>query len=312
MSFDYGTNQLTTMLWVGGTVVLQPVVMPVEIARTIADQEVTGLALVPPSWVQLVRFLEESGTRLPSLRYATNTGGKIPAAILQAVPRVLPDVAFYLMYGLTEGFRSTYLPPAEFTTKMGAIGRAIPEVEIHVVHPERGLCGPGEEGELVHRGALISRGYWNAPEATARRLRPCEHLRHLIGDEEVLFSGDLVHFDEDGCLWFAGRVDDMIKCSGYRLSPNEVEEVLYASGLIEEAVAFGVADEELGQVVHAAVTPRSGDTLGDGDLLRYCRRHMPRYMVSHVFHVRSGPFPRTANGKLDRPAIIRACGVPSA
>jgi acyl-CoA ligase (AMP-forming) (exosortase A-associated) len=311
MSFDYGMNQLMTMLLVGGTLVLQPVVLPAEIVKSIQERGVTGMALVPPSWVQLVRYLEESRTSLPTLRYATNSGGKIPRLILEAMPRVLPGVQIFLMYGLTEAFRSSYLPPAEFQAKLGAIGRAIPGAELFVVHPEKGLCAPGEEGELVHRGELISLGYWNDPERTNAKIKSSKHLAALIGDEKVLFSGDLVHRDEDGCLWFHGRMDEMIKCSGFRLSPTEVEDQLYATGLVGEAIAYGVEDDELGQVVHVAVTAREVKALDPEELLRLCRKEMPGYMVPRRVHLWPGTMPRTSSGKLDRATVIQACKNPA-
>ena len=311
LSFDYGLNQLTSMLLVGGTLVLQPVHMPVEIVKTIQRQRVTGLPLVPPSWIGLARYLEESGERLPSLRYATNTGGKIPDGILERIPELLPGVDFYLMYGLTEAFRSTYLEPAEFDAKRGSIGRAIPGVEIFVVDPEKGLCAPGQTGELVHRGKLVSRGYWGDPEKTAQRIRPCPALGDRIGNEAVVFSGDLVRADEDGVLWFEGRTDAMIKCSGYRISPTEVEEILHTSGLVGDVVAFGVEDLELGQRVHVAVTAHasssSSEPLDRSALLRHCRANMPSYMVPATIHLWPGSMPRTASGKFDRPAIVAGC-----
>lgn len=303
-NFDAGLSQLTTAFRVGATVVLQPVPMPDEVVRTAREQRVTGIAAVPPAWVPIVRYLEQVPTELPTLRYVTNTGGKIPPGTLDALPRVFPGADIYLMYGLTEAFRSTYLPPELYATKRGSIGRAIPDVEIYVVDPRRGLCGPGEEGELVHRGALVSRGYWNRPEATRERIRPNPHLADRIGDEPVCHSGDLVRLDEDGCLWFVGRMDGMIKSSGFRLSPTEVEDVAHASGLISEAVAFGVEDEELGQVVHLAVSGADGDV--DVEALRtWCAKHMPHYMVPRAIHAWSDPMPKVASGKIDRPAVIR-------
>jgi acyl-CoA synthetase (AMP-forming)/AMP-acid ligase II len=303
LSFDYGLSQLTTMLRVGGTLVLQPVAMPSETARTIREQRVTGLALVPPAWIQLVRFLDESGQRLPSLRYATNSGGKIPDAILERMPAVLPGTALVLMYGLTEAFRSTYLPAELFATKRGSIGRAIPGVEVHVVHPEGRLCRPGEVGELVHAGKLISQGYWRDAEATAARIRPCPALGHAA---PVVWSGDLVRRDQDGCLWFQGRGDEMIKSSGHRISPTEVEEEVHRSGLAADAVAFGVPDEELGQVVHVAVAPRAA-ALDLAALERHLRAALPTYMVPRRIHAWEGSMPRTSSGKLDRPQVIRTC-----
>jgi acyl-CoA synthetase (AMP-forming)/AMP-acid ligase II len=208
------------------------------------------------------------------------------------------------MYGLTEAFRSTWLPPGKFASKPGAIGQAIPNAECWVVDPDIGVCGPGQEGELVHRGALVSLGYWGRPEDTAAKIRPCPALAHLIGDEPVVWSGDIVRVDDDGDFWFVGRRDGMLKCSGFRLSPTEVEEIAHRSELIGEVVAFGVDDEALGQAVHVAVSPPARESAVDIEALgRYFRDHMPHYMVPRAIHVRPA-MPRTASGKIDRPRVI--------
>ena len=247
----------------------------------------------------------ESPTALPSLRRITNSGGKIPLNVLERMPAVFPGVDIVLMYGLTESFRSTWLEPRKFAAKMGAIGRAIPGAEVYVVRPEGGIAGPGEQGELVHRGPLVSMGYWGQPDATAEKIRPCPALSEVIGDEPVVWSGDTVRVDDDGDLWFVARADAMIKTSGFRLSPDEVEDLVCRSGLVADAVAFGVDDDDLGQVVHVAVT-----ALPDFDvdaLTRHCRRTMPHYMVPRRFHVWTAAMPRTASGKLARPEIVAQC-----
>lgn len=303
-SFDYGLNQLLSMALVGGTLVLQRVPFAAEIARTADAERVTGIPLVAPSWVQLVRYLADEPTPLPALRYVTNTGGKIPDGTLAQMPALFPGVDLVLMYGLTEAFRSTYLPPELFAAKRGAIGRAIPNVEIFVVDPHKGLCGSNEPGELIHRGELISRGYWNRPNATAEKLRPNAHLAPLIGDEPVLHSGDQVYRDDDGILWFVGRNDGMIKVSGHRLSPTEVEDVVSSYPAIVDVVAFGVADDELGQVVAIAVAPEGA--LDEDELRHFCRKHMPSYMVPRTIHVLDRAMPRTSSGKLDRNAVVGA------
>jgi acyl-CoA ligase (AMP-forming) (exosortase A-associated) len=306
-SFDYGLSQLTTMCLVGGTIVLQPVMMAAEIVKALVRHAITGLAAVPPAWIPIVRFLADTPTALPHLRYVTNSGGKIPDGTLELMPRVFPDAKIYLMYGLTEAFRSTYLPPALFREKMGAIGNAIPNAETYIVDPEIGVCGPGQQGELVHRGSLISMGYWGKPEATADKIKPCPELKHLIGDEPVVYSGDIIRIDDDGCYWFVGRRDALIKSSGFRISPTEVEEIVLRSGLAGDAVAFGVPDPLLGQAVEVAVTARAGAAVDEAVLAHYCSQQMPAYMVPRRIHARPGEFPRTANGKIDRPQVIRAC-----
>jgi len=304
-SFDYGLNQLMTMLLVGGSIVHQPVPMATEIISAIKKHDVTGFAAVPPLWNQIVRLLAEKPTPLPSLRYITNSGGSIPLATLQQMPKVFPGVDVYLMYGLTEAFRSTFLPPEKFLTKMGAIGRQIPSAEIYVIKPGEGLARPGEEGELVHRGPLISQGYWGKPDATNAKLRPCPELAHLIGDEPVLYSGDTVRLDADGDIWFVGRRDSLIKSSGFRLSPDEVEDLAFGCGLIADVIAFGVDDEDRGQVVHLAITPLPGFT--EPAFLQYCRSAMPHYMVPAKLHLFDKPMPRTASGKLERPEVVKKC-----
>lgn len=304
-SFDAGLNQLTTMLWTGGTVVHQPVTLASEVVRTARDRAVTGIAGVPPLWNLIVRYLKDAPTPLPALKRITNTGGKIPPDILDAMPGVFPGTDIYLMYGLTESFRSTYLPPHKFAAKMGSIGQQIPHARVFAIHAEGRIAGPGEQGELVHAGPLVSMGYWERPDLTAARIRPCAALAHLIGDAAVVHSGDLVRVDDDGDLWFVSRMDDMIKSMGFRISPTEVEDALSSGGLAVEVVAFGVEDPAMGQAVQAAVLMAPGAT--EGALLAHCRRAMPPYMVPRRLHPWPGQMPRTASGKIDRPAVIRTC-----
>lgn len=305
-SFDYGLNQLTTMMLMGGTVVHQAVPLAAEVIDTMVRQQVTGLAAVAPLWSQIVRKLMASPTRLPALKRITNSGGRIAPHVMDQMPCVFPGVEIYLMYGLTEAFRSTFLAPDQFEGKKGSIGRAIPDAEVFVVKSGGGLAGPLEEGELVHRGPLVSLGYWGRPDLTAQKIRPCPELFHLIGDEPVVYSGDTVRLDEDGDLWFVGRQDAMIKTSGFRISPEEVEDLVYRSGEVAEAVAFGMGDAELGETVHVAITPADSD-VDEERLLRHCRKVMPGYMVPRRFHLWHHAMPRTASGKLDRPAVVKHC-----
>jgi amino acid adenylation domain-containing protein len=301
-SFDAGLNQLTTMLLIGGSVVHQSVVMPTEVVKAIHTNDVTGFAGVPPLWNQVVRLLEKAPTDLPSLRLITNTGGKIPPDVLEKMPTVFPGVDIYLMYGLTEAFRSTYLPSARFAAKMGSIGQAVPNSQVYVIQHGKGRAGPGEQGELVHAGPLVSLGYWGQPELSARKIRSCPELNDLLGSEPVVYSGDLVRVDDDGDLWFVGRVDDMIKTSGFRLSPTEVEDLVSRSGMVVDVVAYGVDDDEMGQVVYVALT--TVDNCDQTAVMTHCRKTMPHYMVPRYIDVWQNALPRMASGKLDRPTII--------
>lgn len=306
LSFDYGLSQLTTMLLVGGTLVMPKANLPVEVFKAIDAAGVNGVAMVPTMWIPFVRLLNDRGRVLEQIRYVANSGGPLPTDVQKAWPVVFPNADHFLMYGMTEGFRSSYLPPRDFSRKMGSIGKALPNVELFVVHPEKGLCEPFEHGELIHRGSLLSSGYYGKPEATARKIRPCPHLRHLIGDEPVLHSEDTVYQDDEGFLWFVARTSTFIKCSDFRISPTEVEDITFSSGLVSDVVAFGAPDELLGQVVHIAASSANGEPLQTDALYQHCKKNMPFYMVPREIHEWSGEMPRTSNAKVDRPRVIAA------
>ena len=190
------------------------------------------------------------------MRYFANTGGHMPRPTLERLRRAMPKAKPYLMYGLTEAFRSTYLDPAEVDRRPDSIGKAIPNAEILVVRANGEICDADEEGELVHRGALVSLGYWNDPERTALRFRPAPGQPGGITMPEIaVWSGDRVRRDAEGFLYFVGRLDEMIKTSGYRVSPTEVEEVIYATGLVGAVAALGIAHERLGQAIVVVASP---------------------------------------------------------
>ena len=300
LSFDYGLSQLTTAFHSGAAVVLINHLFARDIVKAVAEEGITGLAAVPPLWIQLAQLEWPAGC---SLRYLTNSGGAMPGTTVDALRAVLPGAELFLMYGLTEAFRSTYLPPSELVRRPGSMGRAIPNAEVLVVRPDGSLCEVNEPGELVHRGALVSLGYWNDPEKTAERFRPAPGQDPALPlTEMAVWSGDIVRRDEDGYLYFIGRNDDMIKVSGYRVSPSEVEEAVHASGLVEEAVAFGVPHPVLGQaIVLLAVGREAG--LTPAALLKECQRRLPAWMVPAHVEMRPGPLPRNPNGKFDRPAL---------
>jgi acyl-CoA ligase (AMP-forming) (exosortase A-associated) len=304
VSFDAGFSQLTTAFSVGAHVVLMNYLLPADVVRLCARHRVTGLTCVPPLWIQIAEQ-EWPAEAARHLRYFANTGGRMPRATLDRLRRLFPDAAPYLMYGLTEAFRSTYLDPAEVDRRPDSIGKAIPNAEILVVRSDGSLCEAGEQGELVHRGALVAMGYWNDPERTAERFRPAPARDPgLCSAETAVWSGDMVVRDGEGFLYFAGRQDEMIKTSGYRVSPSEIEEVAYDTGLVRDAVAFGVDDPRLGQHVVLVVSAAAGSDPADVDgLLARMKKALPAYMLPRRVEVRA-EIPRSPNGKFDR-ALLR-------
>jgi acyl-CoA ligase (AMP-forming) (exosortase A-associated) len=302
-SFDYGFSQLTTAFAVGASVVLIEYSLPQEVLLTLEREQVTGLAAVPPVWIQLAGLNWPDSVRR-TLRYITNSGGAMPRATLARLREALPRTRVFLMYGLTEAFRSTYLPPEELDRRPDSIGKAIPDAEILVLRPDGTRCDDDEPGELVHRGPLVSLGYWKDPERTAERFRPVPPAADgLATDDLEVWSGDIVRRDAEGFLYFIGRRDEMIKTSGMRVSPTEVEEEAYATGLVGDAVAVGVPHALLGQSIVLVASAAPGSA-GDTDaLLDGLRRRLPRLMVPLAVDWRDA-LPRNANGKFDR-ALLR-------
>jgi acyl-CoA ligase (AMP-forming) (exosortase A-associated) len=305
LSFDAGFSQLTTAFHSGARVVLLNYLMPRDVLKALVNERVTGLTAVPPLYIQLTQ-LDWPAQVNQHLRYFANTGGRMPRETLQALRQRVPDARPFLMYGLTEAFRSTYLPPEEVDRRPDSIGKAIPNAEILVLREDGTECAPDEPGELVHRGPLVGLGYWGDAEKTAERYKP---LPAGVGGREgglqlpefAVFSGDNVRRDADGFLYFIGRRDEMIKTSGYRVSPTEVEEILYATRLVGECVAFGVDHATLGQVIQVIATAPDGSAaLDQAALQAQCKLHMPAFMVPAGIEGRSGPLPRNPNGKIDR------------
>jgi acyl-CoA ligase (AMP-forming) (exosortase A-associated) len=304
LSFDAGLSQITTAFCVGATVYLLNYLLPRDLKQICANEGITGLTAVPPLWFQISE-LDWSDGAGASLRYFANTGGHMPYTLLQRLRGIFPAAKPYLMYGLTEAFRSTYLDPGQVDHRPNSIGKAIPNAEIMVVNVEGKPCAPGEEGELVHRGALVSLGYWNDPKRTAERFRPAPGRSPEIPLQEMaVWSGDIVKTDDEGFLYYVGRRDDMIKTSGYRVSSTEIEEVIFATGLVDEAVAIGVPHPTLGQGIVVIAKPKAGSPLAQDELMMACRRELPLYMVPALF-VERAQLPRNPNGKIDRQELAR-------
>jgi acyl-CoA ligase (AMP-forming) (exosortase A-associated) len=299
LSFDYGLSQVSTAFLSGATAVLVNHLFPQDIVRAMQRHAITGLACVPPLWLQVLGldWPEEAGQ---TLRYATNSGGRMPRHAVEALRQKAPGARIFLMYGLTEAFRSTYLDPAEVTRRPDSIGRPIPHARIHVVTGAGEPAGPGEAGELVHTGPLVARGYWNDPERTAARFRP---LPKMFGDDgPAVWSGDTVRRDEEGFLYFVERQDNMIKTSGYRVSPTEVEEVLYECDGVTEAAVVGVAHEGLGEAIVGVIAAEDEDLVSSDQVIAHCRAQLPAFMVPRAVVLREA-LPRNANGKIDRVAL---------
>ncbi len=295
-SFVYGFSQLACGLTTGATVVIERATLPNDIVEGLRGGRVTVLAGVPPLWAQLLPVLERAP--LTDLRIATCAGGRLAPELVKRLRACQPDTKLFLMYGLTEVFRSTYLPPDEVDAHPESMGRAIPGSEVVVVDDHGRPCAPGEVGELVHSGPTVSLGYWRDAEATAAVFR-AHPLRPASG-ERAVYSGDLVRQDEAGLLYYVGRRDRMIKTLGFRVSPDEVADALLASGLVREAAVTSEPDEARGQRIVAHLVLKDGAAvLG---VKQFCGVELPRYMQPARYQVHE-MLPRNATGKIDLPAL---------
>lgn len=294
ISFDYGLYQVLMAVKVGATLVLEKsFAFPQVVLQKIAAEKVTGFPIVPTMAALILQMKDLKPDAFPHLRYVTNTAAALPPAHIARLQALFPSARLYSMYGLTECKRCTYLPPEQLAHRPGSVGIAIPGTEAYVVDDDGNRVPHGEVGELVIRGPHVMKGYWENPEATDRALRPGP-----FPWEKVLRTGDLFRTDAEGFLYFVGRKDDIIKTRGEKVSPKEVENVLYALPGIREAAVVGVPDPILGLAIRAVVVaPDTG--LTQQDVIRYCARHLEDFMVPKHVEFRDA-LPKTDTGKISR------------
>jgi amino acid adenylation domain-containing protein len=295
LAFDYGLYQVVMATAVGARVVLEcSFAFPAEVVKLIARERVTGLPGVPTLFATLVAMSSLAPADLASVRYVTNTAAALSPRHLRALRELVPHARVFSMYGLTECKRCTYLPPEDVDRKPDSVGIAIPNTELWIVDEHDRRLPPGEVGQLVIRGATVMRGYWNKPEATAKKLRPGP-----LPGELVLYTGDLCRLDDDGYLYFVARSDDIIKSRGEKVAPKAVEAALLDIAGVTEAAVVGVADELLGQAIKAFVVVDPAAALDAAAIQRECRARLESFMVPHEIVLRDA-LPKSANGKIQK------------
>ena len=305
-SFVYGVGQLLCAARAGAALVVERSPLPQQMIETVRGEGATVLAAVPPLWARLLRVPAFREAPLPRLRIMTNAGGHLPPEAVRALQQAQPGAQLYLMYGLTEALRCSYLPPEELGRRPQSMGRAIPGGEVYVLLEDGTPAPPGEIGELVYRGPTVTLGYWNDPELTAQVFRPNPLGPPGASDaERVVFSGDLVRRDDEGFLYFVGRRDRIIKTMGYRVGPDEILGVLYASGEVVDAEVLGEPDEARGERIVAYVVLAEQGSIER--LQVYCGRELPRFLQPARFEVRDA-LPVLASGKHDVEAMRASSG----
>jgi amino acid adenylation domain-containing protein len=292
LSFDYGLYQVLMAFKVGAMVVLErSFAYPHATLEVLVRERVTGLPIVP-TLAAILRQLDLRRYDFSTLRYITNTGAALPTQHVRELRALVPHARLYLMYGLTECKRASYLPPDQVDIRPDSVGRAMPNEEVYIVDDAGNRLAAGV-GELVVRGSNVMKGYWEMPEETNRVLKPGS-----LPGERVLHTGDIFRVDEEGYLYFLGRKDDIIKTRGEKVSPKEVEDVLHSLSGVAQAVVVGVPDPILGQAIKAVVTLRAGASLTVAEVRRHCAGHLEDFMVPKVVEFRAS-MPTTTTGKVD-------------
>ncbi len=298
-NFDYGLNQLWQCLYTGASLHLHDFFLPNECFNFLVREKITALPLMPA--IISLLFDKKLGRNtnkydFSNIRYVCSSGGRISPEMLNNISINFKSAKFYSMYGLTEAFRSTYLPPEQLNIRPNSIGKAIPDVDILIFDENGNECKVGEVGELVHRGGCITKGYWNDPIKTSERFR---HHSNYPG-EILVYSGDLAFKDSEGFITFVNRKDGMLKSNGIRISPTEVEETIEKHSNINIAIAFGIENVDIGHDIIVAYTTFDNLSIDENDLNRFLNLNMARHMIPKYL-VRLESMPITGNqGKIDR------------
>ncbi len=295
LAFDYGLYQMIMAFRLGARLVLhRSFTFPAQVLNAVVEEGVTSFAGVPTIFAILAEMKTLEKYDFSKIRFATNTAAALPVKHIEMLKDIFPGARIYSMYGLTECQRCTYLPPEDLEAKPTSVGVAIPNTELWIVDDAGNEVGPDTVGELVIRGATVMKGYWEKPEATAKKLKPGK-----LPGEQVLHTGDLCRLDQDGYLYFVGRMDDIIKSRGEKVAPKEVENVLMNIPGIREAAVIGVDDDILGQAVKAFVVCEEGRTFTEKDIQRECQARLESFMVPKFVEL-VPDLPKTTTGKIKK------------
>jgi long-chain acyl-CoA synthetase len=295
IAFDYGLYQVLMSSRVGATVVLQrSLAFPVKVLETMVRERVTVLPCVPTVFSMVLNLSSLPSYDLSSLRMVTNTAAALSEAQIKEIRRAFPQATLFSMYGLTECKRVSYLPPDQLDTRPMSVGRGMPNEEVFLVDENGARLPNGRVGELVVRGSNVMRGYWRKPAETAERLKP-----GVLPGEMYLFTGDIFRTDEEGYLYFVGRKDDIIKSRGEKVSPREVENILYNMEGVMEAAVIGVPDPVLGQAIKAFLALKPEFSYSERDIIKHCLAHLESFMAPK-YVVFMNALPRTDTGKISK------------
>jgi acyl-CoA synthetase (AMP-forming)/AMP-acid ligase II len=310
-NLDYGLNQIFCSLQVGATLALHKFILPSDFFAHLLRDRVTVLAMMP---VHIGKMFDEDPHRLPTssqldhVRVITSSGGNITPKMVKKVDAYFKPAKFYSMHGLTEALRTTYLDPSQIHIRPTSIGKAIPEVEVYIINEEGKACQPHEVGELIHRGCCIYQEYWNSPQESAKRFKPITILEKVIPNIEnpneiVIASGDYLYADEEGYLYLKGRIDDMIKTNGYRVSPKEIEDVVrHNIEGVGQCAVFGIPNEEIEEEIVLVYSAK--EKIPKNEIIFELKKHLATYMIPTIIEYQEHlPLKASHHEEVDKRAL---------
>ena len=295
LAFDYGLYQLLMSVQLGATLVLErSFAFPAVIFKRMKEFEVSVFPGVPTIYSMLIAAHGRSVLEFPAIKRVTNTAAALPSEYITALKQIFPSALIYKMYGQTECKRVCYLEPELADKKPTSVGKAIPGTEVFILDKQGNQVKPGEAGILHVRGPHLMLGYWNLPDATNKTL-----VDGNLPREKYLCTHDWFKMDADGDLYFLGRSDDIIKTRGEKVSPIEVENIIYAIKGVKEVAVIGVADDLLGQAVKCFVALDSSSGLDLLHIKKVCAANLENFMVPKYFEIVES-LPKTNTGKIDK------------
>jgi long-chain acyl-CoA synthetase len=293
-AFDYGLYQLLMAITIGGTIIVeQSFTFQKTIYNLIDQHQPTVFPGVPTIYAMMIAAYKKAPFSLNCIEKITNTAAALPVEFIPDLKRIFPNALIFKMYGLTECKRVCYLEPELIDTKPGSVGKAIPGTEVFLLSEEGQPVGPRQKGLLHIRGPHVMLGYWNQEALSKAMLKPGS-----LPGEKVLCSNDWFKTDEEGFLYFLGRNDDIIKTRGEKVSPLEIENVIYTINGIKEVAVLGVPDVLMGASIWAFIT-HNGLTMNEKLIQRTCAAKLEAFMVpQRVIFV--DDMPKSTNGKIDK------------
>ena len=295
LAFDYGLYQLLLSVTIGGTLIIeQSFSFPETIFEDMRKLTPTIFPGVPTIFALMIESYKKTGLSFDFVRKITNTAATLPSEFIPYLKKIFPDALIFKMYGLTECKRVCYLEPELIDEKPESVGKAIPGTEVLILNKEGNPVNIGESGILYIRGPHLMAGYWNQKELTNEMLKPGK-----FPGEKMLCSHDLFRMDKDGFLYFLGRTDEIIKTRGEKVSPVEIENIIYKIKGIKEVGVIGYPDRILGESVIAFVSMLNEVMFKEDGIRKFCMANLELFMVpNRVFLLEQ--IPKNPNNKIDK------------